>query len=156
MSDRISLRAEPAPNQSRTGPDGAENMTPTDVLRGVWRAYLWGLAFFAVIGLPAILHPLYYMLFVGMGGLVGLVLTFPAAFVALSIYYGLRETSGSIHWSFAPIACTVILSVVFWALAGEPLGAVWALILGPFFGYAFWDGAVGHTATARLRVGDPA
>ena len=125
----------------------------TDVLRGVWHAYLWGLGILAVLALPALLDPLSYVTFVVLAALVGLVLTLPAGFFALSLYAVLRTVFGRVRWWVAPLACTLILGSYFAHLAGTPLGGFWGVILGPIAGYAFWEGAVGKATIADLREG---
>lgn len=154
MPDRIGIsRVYPPyiPDRPRQGPELPSAMTSKDVLRGVWHAYLWGIAILAVLALPALLNPLGYLAFVFIGALVGLFLTLPAAFAALSIYFGLRAFLPRIRWWVAPLASTLILAATFTTLAGTPLGAIWGLILGPIGGYAFWNGAIGHATCANLR-----
>ena len=130
-----------------------EPMTVTDVLRGVWHAYLWGLGILAVLALPALLDPLSYVTFVVLAALVGLFLTVPAGFLALSLYAIFRAVLGRVRWWVAPLACTLILGSCFAYLAGTPLGGFWGLILGPIAGYAFWDGAVGRAPPSPICAG---
>ena len=127
-------------------------MSPYDVLRGVKRVYFVGLAvmalpFFAILAA----QPLAALTFGVITMLVGLALCVPAALAALAVFYTLRGVATHVHWWMAPLVCTLFLAAVFWRLEPMPGTLIYAAVLGPIAGIAFWSGAVGQQRRAPLE-----
>ena len=131
-------------------------MSPRDILRGLFHAYLWGLGmsclYFIMVAV-AINSVAMAAIGTVYAALIGLVLCLPVGLTALLVFLLLRRLRVRAQVWMASLLSALLFLAIFGLLNGELEPSIFqtAAVAGLVLGLSFWHGAVGWRWSVDLN-----